>query len=161
MWLRNIENIDFQNFENNPLVEYRLCRLLFGVSSSPFLLFATLIHHINKYKVAEPKFVEKLLLSLHVDDLSSGCENVDSGLEFYSKCIQALKEGAFNLRKFKSNLREFTVPINRPMHNALWYLKLRDHCKILKKMFTRVIKKLRPFIVEIIIFFNKNNYLHS
>ena len=106
LWFKNIEDIDFENFSNNELVEYRLCRVLFGVTSSPFLLSATLIHHISKYDVKEvygPEFVHKLLNSLHVDDLNSGSENIDKALEFYSKSKQCLKEGGFNLRKFKSN----------------------------------------------------------
>ena len=106
LWFENIENIDFDNFQNNKLVEYRLCRVLFGVASSPFLLSATLIHHVKKFIHEDAEFVEKLLNSLHVDDLNSGCDDVDSGFDFFVQCKNTLKEGSFNLRKFKSNSRD-------------------------------------------------------
>ena len=102
----NIKNLDFENFENNKLVEYRLCRVLFGVASSPFLLSATLIEHAERYRNVDPEFVEKLLNSLHVDDLTSGANSVEEAFEFYEKSKERLSEGGFNLRKFKSNSKE-------------------------------------------------------
>ena len=85
LWFDNIKNLDFENFENNKLVEYRLCRVLFGVASSPFLLSATLIEHAEQYRNVDPEFVEKLLNSLHVDDLTSGTNSVEEAFEFYEK----------------------------------------------------------------------------
>ena len=70
LWFKDIENLDFERFENNPLIDYIFCRVLFGVTSSPFLLAATLINRISKYDNVDPLFVSKLLNSLHVDDFS-------------------------------------------------------------------------------------------
>ena len=39
---------DFKNLENNVLTELWFCRVLFEVTSSPFLLFAIITHQINK-----------------------------------------------------------------------------------------------------------------
>ena len=69
LWFEDPVNIDYKNFDNNKLVEYRLTRVLFGVTSSPFLLSATLIKHINSFLQIDPEFVRKILDSLHVDDL--------------------------------------------------------------------------------------------
>ena len=52
------------------------CWFVFGVNSSPFLLNATLRHHIRQYSL-NPEFVENLLNSFFVDDLVSGERNLE------------------------------------------------------------------------------------
>ncbi|GFU62302.1 uncharacterized protein TNCV_4402261 [Trichonephila clavipes] len=56
---------------------YRMTRVLFGVSSSPFLLAATIKHHLKRYVEKFPETCEMLNNSLYVDDLVSGRENVE------------------------------------------------------------------------------------
>ncbi|GFU07864.1 uncharacterized protein TNCV_3551761 [Trichonephila clavipes] len=50
------------------LQEYRFNRVNFGVSSSPFLLAATIRHHIEKYKHEFPHTVELLDRNFYVDE---------------------------------------------------------------------------------------------
>lgn len=38
----------WEDYSSRKLAEFRHCRLVFGVSSSPFLLGATLLNHLNK-----------------------------------------------------------------------------------------------------------------
>ena len=103
LWFKDVNKINFDDFSKNELVEYRLCRVLFGVTSSPFLLSATIIHHANLYKDIDPDFVEKFLLSLHVDDLNACSTDIVEAYEFFCKSKERLKEASFNLRKFQSN----------------------------------------------------------
>ena len=42
------------------VVIHRFCRVVFGLNASPFLLNATLRHHISKYAEVDPEFVRKL-----------------------------------------------------------------------------------------------------
>ena len=58
LWFSDTKNIDYTNFGNNALAEYRLCRVLFGATCSSFLLTGTLISHFNQY-TEEPEFVKK------------------------------------------------------------------------------------------------------
>ncbi|GFV99966.1 integrase catalytic domain-containing protein [Trichonephila clavipes] len=51
---------------------YCFNRVNFGVNSSPFLLAATIRHHIDKYKHEFPHTVELLDRNFYVDDLISG-----------------------------------------------------------------------------------------
>lgn len=103
LWLTDINQIDYENFENNELKTFRLTRVLFGATSSPFSLTATLIKHFEKFKAHDPVFVNKVLSSLHVDDLISGADDESSATNFYLNCKGKLAEGNFNLRKFNSN----------------------------------------------------------
>ena len=58
--------------DDREIIVYRFCRVVFGLNSSPFLLNATLRHHISKYNELDPEFVLKVLESFYVDDLVSG-----------------------------------------------------------------------------------------
>ena len=85
LWFQETGNIDFENIENNALTELRFCRVLFGLTSSPHLLFATIIHHMNKYSTVDKEFVDRFLSSLHVDDLSIEANNVDEAIDYFCK----------------------------------------------------------------------------
>ena len=93
------------------IVVLRFTRVVFGVSSSPFLLNATIKHHIERYKEADPEFVDKFLRSIYVHDLSSGAPETNTGYELYLKSKLRLAEGGFSLRKFVSNCPELTNSI--------------------------------------------------
>ena len=93
------------------IVVLRFTRVVFGVSSSPFLLNATIKHHIERYKETNPEFVEKFLRSIYVDDLSSGAPETNTGYELYLKSELRLAEGGFSLREFVANCPELTNTI--------------------------------------------------
>ena len=60
-------------------------RVMFGVSSSPFLLNATIKHHMDKYRYTDEVFVDKFLRSIYVDDVSFGADTAEAGYELYLK----------------------------------------------------------------------------
>ena len=57
---------------------------MFGVSSSPFLLNATIKHHLERFKEFS-EFVQTFLKSVYVDDVSFGAEDDHSTYELYRK----------------------------------------------------------------------------
>ena len=97
LWVKDIHN------ENSPIEVYRFNRVVFGVNSSPFLLNGVLRHHISKYQELDPEFATKLASNLYVDDLVFGASNVDDAKNLHLKAIERMKEGGFNLRKWKSS----------------------------------------------------------
>ena len=86
------------------IVVFRFTRVVFGVSSSPFLLNATLKY--ERCKDEDPEFMERFLRSIYVDDLSSGVPESDAGYELYLKSKVRLAKAGYNLRKFMSNSAE-------------------------------------------------------
>ena len=82
---------------------YRFTRVVFGVSSSPFLLNATIRAHLEKYLESNETIVHKLLDSTYVDDIISGGQSEDEVLDHYSQAKMIFREGGFNLRKFQTN----------------------------------------------------------
>ena len=97
LWFENI------NDENSDVIPMRFRRVSFGVSSSPFLLNATLNHHIRKYKEIYPEVVDKLLLSMYVDDASLGSHSEDECMQIYVASKKIMNDAGFNLRKWRTN----------------------------------------------------------
>ena len=102
---------------------YRLCRVLFGVTSFSFLLSATLITNAERYIGNDPIFVHKLMSSLHVDNLITGADCINTALDFYQKA-KYLQDAGFNLRKFESNCKELENLINEQNFQPLSTIKV-------------------------------------
>ena len=101
------------------MVVLRFTRVPFRVSSSPFLLNATIRHHMMRYINEDPGFVEKILQSIYVDDIVSGA---DEAYDLYTKAKCILRDGGFNLRKLTSNSASLTNRANEP--------SLREACPV-------------------------------
>ena len=84
------------------MVELRFTRVVFGVSSSPFLLNATIQHHLEQYSHLYPDLIQKLSRSIYVDDVVTGADDEEQALQLFVKSKDILKSGNFNLRKFCS-----------------------------------------------------------
>ena len=56
---------------------------MFGVSSSLFLLNATIRHHLAKYCLSHPELVQNLSQSTFVDDIVYGADDEDSAHKLY------------------------------------------------------------------------------
>ncbi|GFS67935.1 uncharacterized protein TNCV_1361861 [Trichonephila clavipes] len=85
---------------------YRMTRVLFGVSSSPFLLAATIKHHLKRYVEKFPETCEMLNNSLYVDDLVSGRENVEQAFKTSLESVDIFKGASMILRKWQTNSTE-------------------------------------------------------
>ena len=85
------------------IVIYRFLRVVFGVTSSPFLLNSTIRHHLEKYVESEKDVDERLCDDLYVDDQVSGCETPAQGELLYNKSNAIMNDGGFDLRKWFAN----------------------------------------------------------
>ena len=85
------------------VVVYRFCRVVFGLNASPFLLSATLRHHITKFMDDDPDFVSKLLESFYVADFVGGGASSEEVTDLCSKTSRRMLDGGFKLRKWMTN----------------------------------------------------------
>ena len=86
--------------KDQPIIRaYRFTRVVFGVSSSPFLLNGTVRHHLEQNMQCNDDLVRKLIRSAYVDDILSGTETEDA-FKMYRESKKIFREGGFNLRKF-------------------------------------------------------------
>ena len=86
--------------DQQDLMELRFTRVVFGVSSSPFLLNATIWHHLEKYEATHPSLIQKLQRSLYVDNVVCGAEDEEQAYQMFMESKKILEEAGFNLRKF-------------------------------------------------------------
>ena len=103
-----------KGYDCRPVITFRFSRIMFDVSSSPFLLNATLQDH--KYAEPQPTVVEKLLKSIYVDDV---VDTEEQAHQFYKGAKQLLTGGSFNLWKFVSNLPSLRVKTGPSGPNTL------------------------------------------
>ena len=66
LWVKDVKE------PQTEITVMRFTRVVFGVSASPFLLNASIDHHINKYESADQPFVRMFRQSIYVDDLTAG-----------------------------------------------------------------------------------------
>ena len=97
LWLKDT----FQ--EESEIVKLRFTRVVFGVSPSPFLLNATIQHHVEQYQSSHPELVKVLMQSIYVDDVVFGADTEEDAYALYVGSKGILSHGSFNLRKFVTN----------------------------------------------------------
>jgi hypothetical protein len=91
-------------FSKDPkIIVLRFTRVIFGVSASPFLLNATIKHHIESYAASQPEIVRSLARSIYVDDVVCGADQAPEAYTVYASSREILSHGCFNLRKFVTN----------------------------------------------------------
>jgi hypothetical protein len=82
----------------------RFTRVVFGVSSSPFLLNATIKYHLEQCLDSHPDLVPNLMESTYVDDIVTGANSEDEAFRLYSAAKDLFRLGGFNLRKFLTKI---------------------------------------------------------
>ena len=94
LWLSDPNN------PSSPFDTYRFKVVLFGATSSPFMLNATLKFHLARYANATS---EDLLHNLYVDNLLSGCDSEEAAIQYFTEARAVLGSAGFNLRSWSSN----------------------------------------------------------
>ena len=103
---------DITKSEPEP-IDLRFTRVVFGVTSSPFLLNATIRHHLEKFMSTCPDLVTKLVKSFYVDDVVTGARDEEQAYTLYETSKKILHRGGFNLRKFCTNSTLLQMKIDR------------------------------------------------
>ena len=79
----------------------RFVRVPFGNTSSPFLLNATIKHHLNSYP--DSVTVTELKENLYIDDWLSGADTVEDACKMFSEAQSILSEAGMTLSKWHTN----------------------------------------------------------
>ena len=105
--------------EGEPIAEYKMNRLTFGVSASPYLAVRTLQQVASDQGQDLPLVSKHMRESFYVDDLMAGADSVEGALGLFSGLTSVLSRGGFVLRKFRSShaavLKGIPLELQEPM----------------------------------------------
>ena len=96
LWLKDTN----KSFDDDNIQTFRFRRVLFGAAPSPFLLNATLQHHLHSKR---DWIAEDLSEVLYMDNVVSGTSTDTKAKEYYIKSRNYLKEAGMNLRQWTTN----------------------------------------------------------
>lgn len=93
-WLSNPEDPESE------FQVYRFKTVLFGSTSSPFMLNATLHHHLANYNTP---VAEDMKENIYVDNVISSCNEEQAAVDYYGEARSIMQEVHFNVRSWSSN----------------------------------------------------------
>ncbi len=103
------KHTDFQRFlwretPQEPIQDWRMKRVTFGLTSAPFLAIRALHHLANSQSATHPWASQVIKEEFLVDNLLSGADDVESALELQRQLLCVMKSGKLKLTKWTSNL---------------------------------------------------------
>jgi hypothetical protein len=104
LWIKDLSKPP--RLEN--IQEYRFQRVPFGIISSPFLLAATVRHHLN---LSESDVAKKIVDNIYVDNVITGCESLEEAQNFYKEAKKIFDQASMNLREWNTNGKELKAQI--------------------------------------------------
>ena len=96
IWLKDING----KVTDNKIQIYRFARLPFGITSTPFLLSATVEHHLDETIATTAKQIKD---DIYVDNLITGTNNDEKALQLYKEAKKIFHDASMNLRDWISN----------------------------------------------------------
>lgn len=125
LWIKDINKSVFD--EN--LMTYRFCRVPFGIVSSPFILAATIRHHL---KTKNNKLASRLEKDMYVDNLVTGVDKPSDVKILYKVANEAFNDLRMNIREWNSNNQNFmnNIPYEKRALNRFDTNVLGLHWKI-------------------------------
>ncbi|XP_028413530.1 uncharacterized protein LOC114536366 [Dendronephthya gigantea] len=113
----------------------RFTRVVFGLTSSPFLLNGVIARHLELMEPRFPEAVAEIRKSLYVDDLITGAPTIDEASQLKQKAIGVFEEARLRLHKWHSNATELESDmIDNPVTFAKQQLSANpkeNECKLL------------------------------
>ncbi|XP_028161100.1 uncharacterized protein LOC114353336 [Ostrinia furnacalis] len=99
----------WKDSELKEIITYRHCRVVFGLTCSPFLLAGTIKHHLENYNGPWKETAERLLYSFYTDNCVTSLEEEEVP-KFVSEAREIMAMGKFDLRGWVTAPNSESVP---------------------------------------------------
>ncbi|XP_052754454.1 uncharacterized protein LOC128201460 [Galleria mellonella] len=103
---RSYQHIFWRKDPNDPLKEYELNTVTYGVSSSPYLAIRTLRQLAEDYESQFPLAAQVVREDTFMDDITTGAVSIEAAKLLKDELVALLQLGKFELRKWSSNHSE-------------------------------------------------------
>ncbi|XP_041451825.1 uncharacterized protein LOC121405267 [Drosophila obscura] len=100
---KQYQRIVWRKEETATLDHYRLLTVTYGLASSPFLAVRVLKQIAQDYAELYPNAAAVLVRDAYVDDIPTGCDNINELIALKDELILLLSRAQFKLRKWSSN----------------------------------------------------------
>lgn len=106
------EDVDFQRILwkedelSTKMEEFKILRVTFGSGSAPYLAVKLLQEVAHDEGASFPVATEKVINDFYMDDLLTGCENMETAMQLYKEMNSLLQKGGFKLQKWSINCGE-------------------------------------------------------
>ena len=100
---RNLHRFVWRPTREEQLRDYRMTRVTFGVSCSPYLAIRTLQQTARDHGQEHPQAARHIIESFYVDDLLAGATTEEEAIRLVPEMRAILKQGGFNLCKWRSS----------------------------------------------------------
>ena len=94
----------YNNLRDRRITNYRFTRIIFGATSSPYILGATLEKHLETYTMGAT--IQMLKEDTYVDDIQGGGDSEEDVVRFKTEATKIMGEAGFELHKWHSNTPE-------------------------------------------------------
>ncbi|XP_059217691.1 uncharacterized protein LOC131994814 [Stomoxys calcitrans] len=97
------QRILFRTSQNDPIQEFELKTVTFGLNCAPYLAIRTMIQLANDVQERYPLASRILRECMYVDDALLGAHSIETAIDARDELIQALHSAGFEMRKWISN----------------------------------------------------------
>ena len=111
----------------DPVEEFCMNRVTFGVTSSPYVAVQTLQQAAVDFGEGYPETVDHINKSFYVDDLLAGSDTIEGAIKLQRELSLILSKAGFTLRKFRSSEPQVVSEIPPDLVEAMPKMELMDN----------------------------------
>ena len=115
---RDLHRFIWRESPESELRDYRMTRVTFGVSASPFLAVRTLHQTAVDHGEGYPEATQHIQGSFYVDDYLGGAATPEDAIRLFTEIRDILQKGGFQLRKWRSSSTEVLDQIPKDLQES-------------------------------------------